>query len=59
VVLLNETFTKNISFLVSFHSGPAKWTSIHANAVQGRSKGLPGHGACSSLLIETKMKRNQ
>jgi hypothetical protein len=40
-VSLNKTFTRNFSFLISYRSGPVKWTSLQAYAVQGRLIGLP------------------
>jgi hypothetical protein len=56
---LNEAFTRNFSSIVSYRSGPVKWISMQAYAVQGRLIGLPGLGICFKFLIETIAKRNE
>jgi hypothetical protein len=58
-VLLNESFPRNFSFLVSCRSELVKCTSMQACAVQGRLIGLPGLSVCSKFLIETITKINE
>jgi hypothetical protein len=56
-VSLNEIFARNL--LVSYFSGPAKWTIMQAYAVQGRLIGLSGLCVCYKFLIETITERHE
>jgi hypothetical protein len=58
-VSLNETFIRNLTFIVSHCSGLVKGNFMQAYAVQDQLKGLPRLSVFSNFLVEIMTKRKE